>query len=124
VRTVQKYFHAIYIVMFLLGLGLAATVHGSNGTIGFTIGTLGTASNIVALWMGVQIGTSAYSPKGMRVTDFLIRAMLALALFPGFFVAMRISHSLGSAADGCFIWGVALVYSVTILWGVLRTQLD
>jgi hypothetical protein len=110
----------IGLALVLIDLIFWAT-QGVKGGEGFTFGIVGAAFNLWALWAIIGLGAAAAPyPKSSR--------LMAVAIVVAFFAKLPVFIGLGlfcihigPPSLGCFIIGVALVYSATVGWALARS---
>lgn len=105
-----------YAVIGLLAMVCAFVVKGGLGLAGMAIGLVGTTLNMLAMrWATVALGRTIRDDAMPK--SFSFGASLAFLIkLPALVLLGLWAISLGPDAGGCFLIGLALVYSFLVGW--------
>jgi len=117
--TLQVY-RLIFIFALLLCLGASMMFGGSPGLAGMALG-LGTGAlgAYSLVWVTKLLGSVA-TETGTAKFGTLAAIFTFIAKAAAFFLIFLLAGRLGGAASGCFVVGVVVVYSLTVVWGISR----
>lgn len=110
--------HWIGILGVIVGSIGCGVLGGGTALAGYLLGVGATAFNLIALWLVIRLlgAPPEEGPKRVLSTGWVVVAFFAK--LPLFVLLGQQAHRLGGAAPGCFLAGIALVYSLLVGWAL------
>lgn len=104
----------------LLAIPIAYFIGGQKGAIGMSLGIVGTAFHLWALWRICVLSGEA-AVIGARAKFGAAVAILAFFMkIPVLMVLSNLTEKLGGMAHSCFLSGLGVVYCAMIGWALAR----
>lgn len=104
------------VIALPLSEGAAFGFGGLKGLEGLTLGAVGSLFNLGALWAIIRLVSAFVSAPKAEIRGTFVIVLAFLVKLPLFIGMGVLANRIGGPAMGCFLVGVALVYSALVGW--------